>query len=81
MLQSDFQQNAPNAYFNRICTALHNLCNSQKYTVSPVSKSNNGILVFNAFIDKEYAPRGQHAPLIIRPLVILGYWVQVLTGR
>ena len=26
-----------------------------------VSKSNDGLLVFNAFIDKEYAPRGRHA--------------------
>ena len=27
-----------------------------------VSKSNDGRLVFNAFIDKEYAPRGRLAP-------------------
>ena len=26
-----------------------------------VSKLNDGRLVFNAFIDKEYAPRGRHA--------------------
>ena len=43
-----------------------------------VSKSNDGRLVFNAFIDKEYAPRGRHAQTAG---YILGYWVQVLTGR
>ena len=31
-----------------------------------VSKSIDGRLVFNAFIDIEYAPRGRHAPLITR---------------
>ena len=43
-----------------------------------VSKSNDGRLVFNAFIDKEYAPRGRPAQAAG---YILGYWVQVLTGR
>ena len=59
--------------FTLLCNALCRMYNLCSYVIINdsmmrpfVSKSNNGLLVFNAFIDKEYAPRGRHAPLITR---------------
>ena len=43
-----------------------------------VRHTDDGLLVFNTFIEKEYAPRGRDAQAAG---YILGYWVQVLTGR